>query len=42
MIKKVIVLVLAGLLLGGCSREADLASENLSTAADQFEGVVWR
>lgn len=37
MMKKVIVLVLAGLLLGGCSREADLASENLSTAADQFE-----
>lgn len=37
MMKKVIVLVLAVLLIGGCSREADLASENLSTAADQFE-----
>lgn len=37
MSKKAIVLVLAGLLLGGCSREALLASENMSTAADQFE-----
>lgn len=30
-------LVFAALAVSGCSREADLASENLSTAADQFE-----
>lgn len=31
------VLVLAGLALAGCTSDADVASENLSTAADQFE-----
>ena len=35
--RTVFALVLASFLVGGCSREADLASENLSMAADQFE-----
>lgn len=30
-------LALAALAVSGCSREADIASENLSAAADQFE-----
>jgi hypothetical protein len=35
--KKVFAVVIAALALVGCSREADLAQRNLSTAADQFE-----
>lgn len=37
--KRIVVtgLVLAALAVSGCSREADIASENLSAAADQFE-----
>lgn len=37
--KKVIATaaILATVLLAGCGREADVASRNLSTAADQFE-----
>ena len=31
------VSLLACLLVGGCSREADVASKNMSVAADQFE-----
>lgn len=35
---KVLVLsILSVLVIVGCSREADIASQNLSTAADQFE-----
>lgn len=38
MYKIATVLTLATLcILGGCSREADIASRNLSAAADQFE-----
>ena len=35
--KSIVALLMAGALLAGCSREADIASQNLSTAADQFE-----
>lgn len=35
--KKYIAIFLSVITLQGCSREADLASRNLSTAADQFE-----
>lgn len=34
---KIVVPLLAALLLAGCAREADIASQNLSVAADQFE-----
>ena len=37
MIKKLILLSLVGLSLVGCSRDADIASRNLSIAADMFE-----
>ena len=33
----IVLLVLGALALGACSREADVASANLSAAADQFE-----
>jgi hypothetical protein len=35
--KKLILSFIAVAALAGCSREADVASKNLSTAADQFE-----
>lgn len=35
--KTLIVSILAVAALAGCGREADVASRNLSTAADQFE-----
>jgi len=35
--KKIITAAVASIILAGCSREADLASQNLSVAADQFE-----
>lgn len=36
--KKIITVAVAGLIaLAGCAPEADVASENISTAADQFE-----
>lgn len=35
--KKVIVILMAAGLLSACSRDADVASRNLSTAADNFE-----
>jgi hypothetical protein len=36
--KRIVVATIAGLVLfAGCSPEADVASENLSKAADQFE-----
>lgn len=41
MMKKLIAgifaVVAAGIVLSGCSSDADVASKNLSTAADQFE-----
>ena len=33
----VVMIVLAALLLAGCATDADVASQNLSLAADQFE-----
>jgi hypothetical protein len=35
--KALIVILLGALVLGACNREADVASHNLSLAADQFE-----
>ncbi len=36
--KKLVIMIMVGaLVLGACSREADVASRNLSVAADQFE-----
>jgi hypothetical protein len=35
--KKLILSLIAVTALAGCGREADVASKNLSTAADQFE-----
>lgn len=35
--KKVILIPVLALALAGCNREADVASRNLSVAADQFE-----
>jgi len=35
--KLIILLVLLGVLLSGCGSSADVASQNLSTAADNFE-----
>jgi hypothetical protein len=35
--KRLFVAVFAALLLGGCTSDADVASRNLSKAADQFE-----
>jgi hypothetical protein len=37
MMKRVFVIAALAALVSGCSREADLASRNLSVAADQFE-----
>lgn len=36
---KKLLFIAAVAALSGCSREADIASENISTAADQFEVV---
>jgi hypothetical protein len=37
-LKKLVLIAIASLLLAGCfEKEADIASKNLSTAADQFE-----
>lgn len=33
----IFAIVMAGLVLTGCSSDADVASKNISTAADQFE-----
>ena len=35
--KLVVVLALVAILIAGCAREADVASNNISIAADQFE-----
>lgn len=35
--KKIIVILMAAALFSACSRDADVASRNLSTAADNFE-----
>jgi hypothetical protein len=34
---KLLLVVMSVILLAGCEREADVASRNVSTAADQFE-----
>jgi hypothetical protein len=36
-VKRILAAVLAVVLLAGCQREADMASYNVSVAADQFE-----
>lgn len=37
MIKKLLVIAMVVVAIAGCQTDADLASKNLSTAADQFE-----